>query len=231
MSIPGIFSTVLTDFYVTMKFDPFVVPFCAGFAYLVIVLIFKYVKFINEMGSGSWSKILVSVPSKKTVTAAREVFMECLLHRKVFRVNRLLGYMHMSLAFGWFLLILVGKLEASYYTGEFTNEFYLPVFFRFFEIHPTPTPILRLYNFLMDFLLLFILSGVGLAIFKRFKSNYLGVKSKTRHSIGDQWALVFLWLIFPMRLLAESLTAGSAMEASLHNLSGTRLRELHRSRR
>ena len=37
---------------------------------------------------------------------------ESLLHRRIFKVNPLLGYMHMSLAFGWFLLIVVGWIAS-----------------------------------------------------------------------------------------------------------------------
>ena len=43
------------------------------------------------------------------------VVSESLHHRRIFRVNPLLGYMHMSLAFGWFLLIAVGWAETIAY--------------------------------------------------------------------------------------------------------------------
>ena len=46
-----------------------------------------------------------------------EVVSESLLHRRIFRVNPLLGYMRMSLAFGWFLLIAVGWAETIAYLG------------------------------------------------------------------------------------------------------------------
>ena len=136
--------------------------------------------------------------------------------------------MHMSLAFGWFLLIVIGKFEATYFTGQLTNEFYYPIFFRFFELHPHRTIALQIFNSLMDFILLFILSGVALAIFKRFKSNAMGMKSSTKHTSGDKWALAFLWMIFPLRLLAESTTAGftgngSFLTQTIGNLMGMAL--------
>lgn len=59
----------------------------------------------------------------------------------------------------------------------------------------------------MDFLLLIILSGLALAIIKRFRSKILGLKKATKHIIYDKIALSALWLIFPLRLLAESSTA------------------------
>jgi Fe-S oxidoreductase len=60
----------------------------------------------------------------------------------------------------------------------------------------------------MDLLLLFVLSGVGLAIFKRFRSSSLGLKKTTKLRLGDKIALISLWSIFPLRLLAESFTSG-----------------------
>ena len=80
-----------------MRFDYFVIPFCLGFGYLIIVLLVKYGRWVSELGDGSVTRILKSLPSKRTGDAIAEVFMECLIHRKVFRVNRLLGvYAHES---------------------------------------------------------------------------------------------------------------------------------------
>jgi Fe-S oxidoreductase len=113
----------------------------------------------------------------------------------------------MSLAFGWFLLIVVGKLETLYYTHDVANEIYYPVFFRFFEQTPHESMILHLFNELMDFLLFFILTGLMIAIAKRFYSRLTGLKKITKHSSSDKLALSLLWFIFPLRLLAESTTA------------------------
>jgi Fe-S oxidoreductase len=114
----------------------------------------------------------------------------------------------MSLAFGWFLLIVVGKLETLFYTGKHANELYYPVFFRFFEPNPHKSGILFFLNAIMDFLLLMILSGVVIAMLRRFRPGIAGMKKITKHSFGDRLALSALWLIFPLRLLAESATAG-----------------------
>ena len=73
---------------------------------------------------------------------------------------------------------------------------------------------MAIFNGLMDLLLLIILSGVFLALVKRFKSGVMGMKSSTKHTPRDRWALAFLWLIFPLRLFAESLTAGFAGNGS-----------------
>ena len=133
-----------------MYFDYFVVPFCLGFAFLCIHLIIKYGRWMSELGEGSGKKIVQSLLTRKSVSAIREVFTECLVHKKIFKVNPLLGYMHMSLALGWFLLIVVGKFESLYFTGDVVNEFYYPIFFRFFELHPHNTTVLAIFNGLMD---------------------------------------------------------------------------------
>jgi len=197
-----------------MHYSLFVIPFTAGMAILTALLAFRYVKWLNNLEAGNLAKIGINFFSIKTLYAVHEVFMECLLHRKVFKNNRMLGYMHMSLAFGWFLLIVIGKLETFYYTGKFANEFYYPVFFRFFELTPHKSGMLLIFNALMDFTLLLVLSGIVVAILRRFRPSITGMKKNTKHSTGDRLALTALWLIFPLRLLAESATAGFAANGS-----------------
>ena len=46
-----------------------------------------------------------------------------------------------------------------------------------------------------------------IAIAKRFFSRITGLKKITKHSKADRLSLTLLWLIFPLRLLAESSTA------------------------
>jgi len=121
--------------------------------------------------------------------------------------------MHMSFALGWFLLIVVGNLESRVYHGAYINAPYYPIFLKFFihdrlvlffEVFTVPA----FFRFIMDFLLLMVLSGLVLALVKRKKSKWFGIKKTTNHNIFDQVALSCLWMIFPMRLLAESYTAG-----------------------
>jgi len=66
----------------------------------------------------------------------------------------------------------------------------------------------------MDFTLLVVLSGIVVAILRRFRPAITGMKKNTKHSLGDRLALTALWLIFPLRLLAESTTAGFAANGS-----------------
>ena len=143
------------------------------------------------------------VPTRRPLGAVGEVVCESLLHRRIFRVNPLLGYMHMSLAFGWFLLIAAGWIETMAYLGLRYVPLQGHVFFRYFATNLDHKPF---FDFLMDLLLLFVLSGVALAWFKRLRSRALGLRRTTRHVPGDRIALTALWCVFPARLAAESLT-------------------------
>ena len=191
-----------------MHFNLFVIPFNAGMVILLVLITLRYIKWLSNLEAGDREKIWSNIFTLKSLNALREVFMESLIHRKVFKSNLLLGYMHMSLAFGWFLLIVFGKLETFFYTGKLANEFYYPIFFRFFEQNPHQSNMLLIFNALMDFTLLLVLSGIVVAILRRIRPGIAGMKKAAKHSLGDRLALVTLWLIFPMRLLAESATAG-----------------------
>ncbi|MCX6239941.1 MAG: (Fe-S)-binding protein [Bacteroidia bacterium] len=197
-----------------MHFNLFVIPFMAGMITLTVLLVFLYIKWLSNFEAGDLKKIASNAFTLKTLYAIREVFMEGLIHRKVFKTNLLLGYMHMSLAFGWFMLIVIGKLETFFYTGKYANELYYPVFFRFFEQNPHKSGMLFIFNALMDFTLLVVLSGIIVAILRRLRPGIAGMKKAVKHSLGDRLALSTLWLIFPLRLLAESTTAGFAQNGS-----------------
>ena len=190
-------------------FDPFVIPFSIGVLFLFGVILYRYIKWFFTLPLGSRYRFGKKIFSYRTITAAWECIQESILHLSVWRRNAVLGYMHMSFALGWLMLIIVGKLETSAYLKDLINPPYLHVFFRFFY----PEESFRFhhgfnYAFLMDLLLIFVLSGVALAVFKRLRSNALGMKKTTKHTAGDRVALSVLWLIFPARLLAETVTCG-----------------------
>ena len=191
-----------------MKFyAPFCLPFLVGALVMAAVIAWKYVVWFAELPRADKKRVLFGIPTPRTLGAVGEVIGECLLHRRIFRVNPLLGYMHMSLAFGWFLLIVVGWIETVAYLGLRWVPLQGHVFFKYFA----PTLMLRekpFFDFVMDLLLLFVLSGVALAWAKRFCSRAMGMRRTTRHVPGDRIALSALWLIFPARLLAESMTSG-----------------------
>jgi len=125
----------------------------------------------------------------------------------------------MSLAFGWFLLILFGTIEADVFGQSHLNPPYKAIFFKFFNPDHGRSGIEAAYSFWMDLLLAFILSGLLLAVIKRFSSHAVGMKKTTRLKTLDKVALTSLWLIFPSRLLAESFTSGAYGTGSF--LTGT----------
>jgi Fe-S oxidoreductase len=196
-----------------MTFDPFVLPFFLGLIFLLIVLFVRYSRWIAALGSEQKASLLRGINYKNISYALGEVFMESLIHRRMYRRNRLLGYMHMSFAFGWFLLILIGNIESRVYSGRHINPPYYPIFLKFFvhdkRVLPFElTTVPGIFRFLMDFVLLMILSGLVLALFKRVRSNWFGLKKASSFKPLDKIAISALWLIFPLRLLAESFTAG-----------------------
>ncbi|RIH65221.1 (Fe-S)-binding protein [Mariniphaga sediminis] len=202
-----------------------IIPFTVGLIYLTLVLIYRFVKWVRGLSKLDKLRLVQSFKIRRMLRSLKEVFYEGLLHRKIFRKNPVLGYMHMSLAFGWFLLIVLGHIEVMAARRSLLVPFYLPVFFRYFE---TGTTFFAsgIFSFLMDFFLLIVLSGVALAMLKRFKKQLFGMKKTTRLKTGDRMALTSLWLIFPLRLLAEGMSAelygnGSFLTSSVGHIIGS----------
>ena len=187
-----------------MKFyAPFCLPFILGAAAMFAAVGCKWLVWLLRLPRADKMLILRGLPTAATLRAAGEVVCESLLHRRIFRVNPVLGYMHMSLAFGWFLLITVGWIETVAYLGFRYVPLQGHVFFKYFA---TGLPHKPFFDFAMDLLLLFVLSGVALAWAKRLRSKALGMRRTTKHVLGDRIALSALWFIFPARLVAESTT-------------------------
>ena len=184
-------------------YAPFCLPFILGAALMFLIVAWKWGKWLWLLPHEDKMRILRGMPTRRTVAAIGEVVSESLLHRRIFRVNPLLGYMHMSLAFGWFLLILTGWIETMAYLGVRWVPIQGHIFFKYFATGLEHKPV---FDFLMDLLLLFILSGVALAWGKRFWSRAMGMRRTTKHVLGDRLALSALWFIFPARLVAESAT-------------------------
>ncbi|HNS29059.1 MAG TPA: (Fe-S)-binding protein [Tenuifilaceae bacterium] len=197
-----------------MNYHPFVIPFTVGALFLFGVVFYKFYAWIAALDRKQKFMVKQNIFSFKTIRAIGEIFREALVHRNIYRKNPVLGYMHMSLAFGWFLLIVVGKIKASLYAGTFFEPPWLGIFFNFFAVDGHAFSHSEMLTFTMDFLLLIILSGLALAIIKRVKSSLLGMRKTTKHSRFDRIALSSLWFIFPLRLMAESTTA------SLHGNGG-----------
>ncbi|MBR2359428.1 MAG: (Fe-S)-binding protein [Bacteroidaceae bacterium] len=152
----------------------------------------------------------------------KDWFCDCLFHVKLWKRNKLLGYMHSSIAFGWFMLIVIGHIEVFLYTPERIHRIWYPIFFRYFVAVSDSTMKGSFFFFLMDFFLLVVLSGIILAFIKRIHSRIFGMRRTTRSSLTDLVGLYALWCIFPLRLLAEGFTAdisgGAFLTKSLNNL-------------
>ncbi|MFN8206708.1 MAG: (Fe-S)-binding protein [Bacteroidales bacterium] len=191
-----------------MGFDLFVLPFTAGLVFILGYFIIRCFLWMSQLSGKEQLHVLHAIPTIATFRSMKEVLMESLLHRKIFKTNPRLGYMHMSLAFGWFLLIVGGNIEAFVYRPGTLHPPYYPIFFRFFEPRAEFT-LEPVFAFFMDLFLLLVLSGVALAFFKRFHSRTLGMKKTTQLLWNDRLALISLWLIFPARFLAESFTSGA----------------------
>jgi Fe-S oxidoreductase len=192
-----------------MSFEPFVIPFNVGLYFILIYCVARCVVWFQGLSRADKLRMQRGFFGKPFMQSIREIFNESLLHRRIFKVNPVLGYMHMSLAFGWFLLILFGTIEADYFGAHHLNPPSRAIFFRYFNPEHGDAGFARAYGFLMDLLLAIILSGLLLAISKRFRPKTMGMKKTTKHTIIDRVALTSLWLIFPSRLMAESLTCGA----------------------
>jgi len=101
-----------------MTFDLFVIPFFGGLLFMIIVLFLKYSRWIAMMDATDRVKAGMAFFSASLPVTIREIFWESLLHRRMFKKNPLLGFMHMSFALGWLLLILMGNLESRIYSAD-----------------------------------------------------------------------------------------------------------------
>lgn len=188
-------------------FAPFTIPFIVGALFLFAVVLTKWSLWFVRLPKMDRRLVRHNFFTRNTLFAVWEVVRESLLHARIFRVNPRLGYMHMSLAFGWFLLIVVGWIETIFYLGWEPIPLHGHVFFKYFMPLNGISEHIHFFEHLMDALLLFVLSGVALAWYKRLRSKALGLRRTTKHILFDRVALSALWFIFPARLVAESLTA------------------------
>lgn len=191
-------------------YDNFVLPFMIGMVFIITYLLIGLIRVIIHIPGPNRKKLLLSFVNPSVIYKnIRDIICDCLIHVKIFKRKALLGYMHASIAFGWFMLIVIGHIEVALYVPQRNGVLYYPVFFRYF-VKQEGDITLRgaFFFFLMDFFLLLVLSGIGLAMYKRVHSIALGMRRTTKPGFADRLALYCLWAIFPLRLLAESFTAG-----------------------
>ena len=202
-------------------FNTFVLPFMFGMLFVLGWCLIGAVRIIFQLTPDDRKKFFLSFLNPKIMLKnIRDWFCDCLFHVKLWKRNKLLGYMHSSIAFGWFMIILLGHIEVFLYTPQRMHQMWYPIFFRYFVAVTDSTMKGSFFFFLMDFFLLVVLSGIVLAIIKRARSRIFGMRRTTRASITDLIGLYSLWAIFPLRLLAEGFTAdisgGSFLTKSLN---------------
>lgn len=189
-------------------FNPFVIPFLVGMGFVFLYCIFGIIRILCQLSFEDRKKFFISLITPKTALKnIKDIFCDCLLHVKLWKRNPVLGYMHSSIAFGWFMLIVLGHIEVLLFVPTRINLFYYPIFFNFFVAEVNETMKGSLLFFLMDIFLLLVLSGIALAIIKRFRSRIFGMRRTARPSVMNNIGLYALWTIFPLRLLAETFTA------------------------
>ncbi len=190
-------------------YNDFVLPFMIGMVFILSYVMVGIIRVILQLTPEDRKKLALSLLNPKTLWKDfRDIICDCLLHVKIFKRNPRLGYMHASIAFGWFMIIVIGHIEVILFTPERLHQLYYPIFFRFFVAEAGDATLRgSLLFFLMDLFLLMILSGIAMAMFKRIRSLWLGMRRTTKPSLTDLIAMYALWAIFPLRLLAEGFTA------------------------
>src|SRR5450759_4078346 len=151
-----------------MQFDPFVIPFNIGLYFILIYVVTRSVIWFLDLSKPDKLRLQRGFFGNAFALSLHEIFMESLIHRKILKTNLRLGYMHMSLAFGWFLLIFFGTVEADVFGVKHLNAPYRAIFFRYFNPEHGRKGLEAIYGFLVDLILAFLLSGLLLAIIKRF---------------------------------------------------------------
>ena len=189
-------------------FHPFVLPFVLGMAFVLTYCLVGLLRIIAQLPKDDRKQFWRSLVTPKTAWAnIRDLFGDCLFHVKIWKRNPILGYMHSSIAFGWFMLIAIGhvmlftlkpleSVDVQGFERTFTN-FYYPIFYKHFA---TETPV---FAFLMDFFLIVIITGIFIAVVKKIYSGMVGVKRVTKFGFADNMIRFALWTIFPFRLVAE----------------------------
>lgn len=189
-------------------FDWFVVPFLFGIVFVLGYCILGVLKIFYQLSMGERKRLILSLMNPKIIYKdIRDIFLNSLLHVRLWKRNRVLGYMHSSIAFGWFMLIVLGHIEVLLFFPQRLHYVYYPIFFNFFVAETRTSLIHSMMFFLMDFFLLIVLSGIALAMYKRVHTSLFGMRRTAQPSLINRIGLYALWAIFPLRLLAESFTA------------------------
>ena len=92
-------------------FHPFVLPFVLGMAFVLTYCLVGLIRVISQLPKDDRKKFWRSLVTPKTAWAnIRDLFGDGLFHVKIWKRNPLLGYMHSAIAFGWFMIIVIGHV-------------------------------------------------------------------------------------------------------------------------
>lgn len=167
-------------------FDPFVIPFMVGMIFVLTYCGIGFLVILFQLSREDRKRFLLSLVNPVTAWKnIKDIFLNCLIHVKLWKRNRMLGFMHSSIAFGWFMIIVLGHLEVWLFVPERIRLLYYPIFFNFFVAETETTLQGAVFFFLMDFFLLMILTGIVLAMIKRIRSLFFGMRRTTRASLLD----------------------------------------------
>lgn len=192
-------------------FHPFVIPFLAGMAFVLAVCLVKACIIIHELDRADRKKWVLSLLRPDILAKdVIDIITDCLLHIKLWKRNRMLGFMHSSIAFGWFMIILLGHVEVLMYMPGRISTFYYPIFFDYFVEGGQHTLISKA----LDFFLLVVLSGIALAAIKRLYSRLFGMRRTARPTFFNLIGQYSLWAIFPLRLVAEQCARAGELTAA-----------------
>jgi len=192
-------------------FHPFVIPFLAGMVFVLAVCFIKAAIVVGHLDRADRRKWLLSlIHPNLIIKNFIDVVLDCLIHVRLWKRNKMLGFMHSSIAFGWFMIILLGHIQVLLYLPNRLNNFYYPIFFDYFVEGGQYTLISKM----MDFFLLLILVGIALAFVKRFWSRLFGMRRTTRPTLLNLIGLYSLWAIFPFRFVAEQLARSGELSVA-----------------
>ena len=87
-------------------YNDFVLPFLIGMAFVITYCLVALMRILLQLSPEDRKRFFISLVTPKTMLKnVRDIFCDCLLHVKIWKRNKLLGYMHSSIAFGWFMLL------------------------------------------------------------------------------------------------------------------------------
>ena len=98
-----------------INFNLFVLPFFLGLIYVVFAIGQSWYRWIKALPAIDKVRFMAGIRNPwQVLSSLKEIFLEALIHRRMWKRNPLLGYMHMSFALGWFLLIVLATSKAVY---------------------------------------------------------------------------------------------------------------------